>query len=298
MEGVGGAHGWQWIFILEGLATVIIGAASFLFVHDFPDTAKFLNETDTIRALRRLREDQQASYKREQWAYQSLVNAVTDYKTYLGMIIYMGCDMPLYAFSLFLPTIIKDLGYTSTVAQLLTVPVYALAALATIFVGWAADRTGRRGFANLVVAPLGIIGFIILIVAESAKLRYAGCFLGALGIYPCISNTISWMSNNIEGVYKRGITLGIMIGWGNLNGIVSSNIYNTDTDGPRFIPGHSVVLAYMAIFLWGGSLVLYLLLKRENAKRVRGERNHWIEGLTVEEIRNLGDKRPDFFYTL
>jgi hypothetical protein len=42
--------------------------------------------------------------------------------------------------------------------------------------------------------------------------KYAGVFLGAMGIYPCIANTISWCSNNIEGVYKRGVTLGIVIG--------------------------------------------------------------------------------------
>ena len=57
----------------------------------------------------------------------------------------------------------------------------------------------------------------------------------------CIANTVTWTSNNTEGVYKRGITLGFVIGWGNLNGIVSSNIYRSQ-DKPRFIPGHAVVL--------------------------------------------------------
>jgi len=58
--------------------------------------------------------------------------ALRDYKMWLGMLIYMGCDMPLYAFSLFLPTIISELGYSSTKAQLLTVPPYAAAAILTI----------------------------------------------------------------------------------------------------------------------------------------------------------------------
>lgn len=99
------------------------------------------------------------------------------------------------------------------------------------------------------------------------------------------------------GVYKRGVSLGIIIGWGNLNGIVSSNIYR-QADAPQFYPGHGTVLAYLVVFLFGGSIVQYVLLRQENAKRRRGERDHWVEGLSQSEIELLGDKRPDFMYTL
>ena len=118
-----------------------------------------------------------------------------------------------------------------------------------------------------------------------------------MGIYPCIANTIVWTANNVEGVYKRGITLGFVIGWGNLNGIVSSNIYRK-ADAPRFKPGHGTVLGYEAAFLLGGSVLQHVLLRRENAKRARGERDVWIQGKTEDEIDRLGDKRPDFRYTL
>ena len=144
----------------------------------------------------------------------------------------MGADGALYAFSLFLPTIIADLGYAATTAQLLTVPPYAAAAVLTITVGYIADRTRQRGLCNIATSLLGIIGFSMLLGGSTAGIQYAGTFLGAMGIYPCIPNTVSWASNNIEGVYKRGVALGIIIGWGNLNGIVSSNIYRAQ-DKPR-----------------------------------------------------------------
>jgi hypothetical protein len=134
----------------------------------------------------------------------------------------------------------------------------------------------------------------MLLATDMPAVQYAGTFLGALGIYPCISNTISWMANNTEGVYKRGVVLGFVIGWGNLNGIVSSNIF---FQSPRYFVGHGVILAYMALFLFGGSLLMTLLLRRENAKRRRGERDHWVVGKTDKEVEALGDKRPDFFYT-
>lgn len=212
MKGVGGKPGWAWIFILEGLFTVIVGVVSFWMVHDFPDEARFLKEHQRVRVIRRLKEDKQHSAEHETFQWQYVVQSLRDWKTYAFATIYMGCDMPLYAFSLFLPSIIAELGYSGTHANLLSVPPYAAAAIMTITVGWYADRTKRRGLSNICISTLGIIGFSMLIGSKKAGVKYAGTFLAAMGIYPCIANTISWASNNLEGVYKRGVSLGIIIG--------------------------------------------------------------------------------------
>ncbi|CAG8394312.1 unnamed protein product [Penicillium salamii] len=294
MHGVGGLAGWSWIFILEGLLTFLIGVASFWCVYDFPDQARFLSSDDRKRVLRRLALDQQSSAEHEEFKMDYFWASVKDWKTYTGAVIYMGADGALYAFSLFVPTIIS---YSSIRAQLLSVPPYAAAAILTVIVGFIADRTRQRGLCNIAVSFLGMAGFSMLLGCESAGGRYAGVFLGAMGIYPAIANTISWTSNNTEGVYKRGVSIGIIIGWGNLNGIVSSNIYREE-DKPRYYPGHGVVLAYLVLFLFGGSVVQYLLLRRENGKRRRGERDAWVEGMDQSQVDLLGDQRPDFIYTL
>ena len=295
MNHIGGRPGWAWIFILEGIVTVLFGVGSFWAVHDFPDEATFLSEQDRARVIRRLKLDQQSSAEHEEFKMKYVWLALKDYKMWLGMIIYMGCDMPLYAFSLFLPSIISELGYSNTKAQLLTVPPYAAAAIMTITIGFVADRTRQRALCNICVSFLGIAGFAMLLGSQKPGVKYAGTFLGALGIYPCIANTISWMSNNIEGVYKRGVVLGFVIGWGNLNGIVSSNIY---FKAPKYTVGHATVMAYMIVCLLGGSIVLRLLLARENNARRSGKRDHWVEGMNEKEREILGDKRPDFIYTL
>jgi len=297
MDGIGGKHGWCWIFILEGLATIIVGIASYWMVYDFPDNATFLSPADRARVLQRLRADQQSSAEHEEFKMEYFWAAVKDWKMYAFMVIYMGCDGALYAFSLFLPTIINELGYESTKANLLSVPPYAAAAILTILIGWLADRTRQRGLCNVTVSFLGIAGFSMLLGSDKAGVKYAGTFLGALGIYPCISNTISWAANNFEGTYKKGVALGFVIGWGNLNGIVSSNIYQ-GKDKPGFKPGHGVVLAYMILFLLGGSIITRFLLVVENKKRISGKRDMWAEGKTEAEVEALGDKRPDFIYTL
>jgi nitrate/nitrite transporter NarK len=283
--------------ILEGLFTLFVGLASYCMVHDFPDSATFLTPDDRTRVLRRLRADKQASANHESFQMTYFWASVKDWKTWCFAIIYMGADGALYAFSLFLPTIITDLGYKSTIANLLSVPPYAAAAVVTVLVGWIADRTRQRGLCNIFISLFGILGFSMLLGSDKPGVQYAGTFLGAIGIYPCVANTISWTSNNVEGVYKRGVTIGFVIGWGNLNGVVSSNIYR-GRDKPRYFLGHGVVLAYMVLWLLGGSIVTRYLLVRENRKRERGERDQWVEGKDAREVEALGDKRPDFLYTL
>lgn len=109
MDTIGGLAGWSWIFILEGLLTILIGIASFWLIHDFPDQAKFLSPDDRARVLRRLAADQQSSAEHEEFKMDYFWASVKDWKTYTGAIIYMGADGTLYAFSLFVPTIISEL---------------------------------------------------------------------------------------------------------------------------------------------------------------------------------------------
>ncbi|KAK4226822.1 major facilitator superfamily domain-containing protein [Podospora fimiseda] len=296
MHGIGNLPGWAWIFILEGLLTIVVGIVSFWMVYDFPDEARFLSDEDRVRVVRRLKFDKQSSAEHESYHNSALWDSLKDWKMWLGMVIYMGCDMPLYAFSLFLPTIIADMGWNTSVirSQLMSVPPYATAAVLTVLIGFIADRTRSRGMCNIIISAIGVVGFTMLLVSEDAAIKYVGTFLGALGIYPCISNTISWVANNTEGVYKRGVVMGFVIGWGNLNGVVSSNIF---FKSPRFFEGHGVIIAYMAVFLFGGSVLMTCLLRKENSRRLRGDRDHWIEGLSEKEIEKLGDMRPDFIYT-
>src|SRR5690348_16882368 len=137
------------------------------------------------------------------------------------------------------------------------------------------------------MAVFGVVGFSMLISTSNPHVQYAGTFIGALGIYPCISNTITCSANNFEGVYARGVALAFIIGWGNLNGIVASNIYRQH-DAPRFLPGHAVAIAYEGLFLFGGSLVQHIGLRIKNRRKLQGKRDYLVEGKSQEEIDKLG----------
>merc|ERR1712072_1258570 len=121
MEGVGGKAGWAWIFIIEGLATMFVGCFCWGMVFDWPATARFLTEEDRLRLRRRLAADNQSSTA-EEYDKRHVIAALKDWKCWGYAFIYMGNLCPLYAFSLFLPTILAGMGYKGTHAQLLSVP--------------------------------------------------------------------------------------------------------------------------------------------------------------------------------
>ncbi|EMD42007.1 hypothetical protein CERSUDRAFT_90608 [Gelatoporia subvermispora B] len=286
MDGIGGKPGWAWIFILEGLFTVLCAIASFFILEDFPDTAKFLDETERVWVIRRLQADLKFSAGGEIFTMKYVWQSLSDWKTYIAseVGIYMGFDGPLFAFSLFTPTIINQVymhsGFEATAANLLSVPVYAWACIMTLVIGFLGDRIGRRAYINLVLFGTGLIGYIILIASTNPALSYFAVYLAASAIYPTIPNSVAWVSSNVEGSYKRSATLGMAIGWGNLNGAVSSNVYRA-VDAPWYRLGHGIVLAYIAIG-WLCSLAFYFLLKRENTRREAGERDEIIDGIENE----------------
>ena len=83
MDGVGGKPGWAWIFILEGLATVVAGFVSFWIIQDFPDSAEFLTDAERTVVVRRLQTDDQHSAAGEKFKAKYIWQSFTDWKSYL-----------------------------------------------------------------------------------------------------------------------------------------------------------------------------------------------------------------------
>jgi len=88
---------------------------------------------------------------------------------------------PLYGISLFLPSIIAELGYSGPHAQLLTVPVYVCACVVCILMAYLSDRAQRRGVFIFGLLSLALVGFIIAMTAKEPGAKYAGVFIAASG---------------------------------------------------------------------------------------------------------------------
>jgi MFS family permease len=125
MNGLGGRPGWAWIFIIEGILTLVVAFSAFYFMQDYPETATFLTEPERKEVERRLETDR--DFLADEYNVKFIWQALTDWKIYVFSFIGTGLALPVYSVSLFMPTIVKSLHYTDATAQLMTTPPYIIA---------------------------------------------------------------------------------------------------------------------------------------------------------------------------
>ncbi|KAF2014647.1 MFS general substrate transporter [Aaosphaeria arxii CBS 175.79] len=318
MDGIAGLEGWRYIFILEGILTVVVAVIAFFTLYDFPETAGFLTEEERAFVVFRLK--YQGSQEHNgvrvaqddtfQWKYVKAAfldwQIWTNIWVYWGMLIDLhfyvtnltlaGIVCPLYGISLFLPTIINGLGYTSSQAQLLTVPIYVTASILAIAVAWWSDRVGKRYPFILVCLCIMLVGFVMAISTGTPGVIYAGVFIAACALYPAFPGNITWLSNNLAGSTKRATGQAIQIAVGNLAGAMASNFYRA-ADKPRYTLGHGLEIG----FIVAGIIALLFLVfnyKRINRKRERQLAEGAHNGYTPEEMSALGDRAITFKYFL
>lgn len=127
MNGKGGYAGWRWIFIIEGLLTLVVAILCKFFVVDWPETAKFLSGEERALLVKRLSEDVGVA-RMNKLDKRSAKRIWTDWKIYCSIIMYFGVNNAAYANNFFIPTIIQELGFTAVASQIRTVPIYLVAA--------------------------------------------------------------------------------------------------------------------------------------------------------------------------
>ena len=82
MKGVGGYNGWRWIFIIEGIVTVVISAIAYFFVANYPATAKFLSDNERKAIHHRLVNNSDAT-RTEGFSWTNVTKAISDPKVIL-----------------------------------------------------------------------------------------------------------------------------------------------------------------------------------------------------------------------
>ncbi|KAF8651375.1 hypothetical protein AX16_004822 [Volvariella volvacea WC 439] len=298
MSGTQGLLGWSWIFILEGIATVAVGIVAFFAMVDFPHTAKFLTPEERAWVVWKKKYDNSSVGEEENFEMRHLWQAITDWQVWLHILVYYSIIGPLYGITLFLPTIIRSFGYSTAISQLLTVPPYVVATIILYIFAYFSDKLKMRSPFVYGGLLLCLIGFSINISNVPNGVKYFGTFFCVAGSYAGFPGVVAWLGNNVSGQYKRGVAMALHIGIGNFSGAIAANIYRS-RDSPRFILGHGLELMFVGIGLITVPIVV-LSYKRINSKRdkILQEDPDLLNKLTVKEIRDLGDRSPDFRYTL
>ena len=127
---------------------------------------------------------------------------------------------------------------------------------------WLADKTQQRGLTILTLSIVGGVGYILLATTTSTGPRYAGVFLAASGVFPCIANILPWVTNNQGNDDRRGAAFVLLNLIGQCGPLLGTRVYNNP---PYYIKGQSICAAFM---VFNGLLAISLrtLLAWENRK--------------------------------
>lgn len=309
MDGLGNYEAWRWIFIIEGLMTVVLGLCCFFILPDSPSLSgrwlkeheiRFLNQMhQKYRGVRKQAAAEPGKGQKPQWPV--LLSVLTDWQIYLQSLIFMSSAVPNYALKFTMPQIILNMGFTSTQAQLLTAPPYICGAISAVASAVLADRlTWRLPF---IVGPQ-----LLLVAAYSALLRLSGdlrshvaaCYfcvhLSTIGTYPIVPGANAWTLNNLAGPAKRALGVAFSIAMGSVGGIIGSLIFQ-EREKPRYPSGWGTCLAFVLSGM-AAALALESVYFSINKRRASQGEEEIKENYSEDALESLGDRSPLFRYSL
>jgi hypothetical protein len=295
----------------------VIAIIAFFFLPHTPSQARFLSEEEQYHAAHRLHLDlhgatQADVVEAEQFSWKAarlaLFNVNTINMSWLFFLILVSCSplqkralisdihvrqIPIYSFSLFLPSIISGLGYTAVHAQLLTVPPNFLAFMVVIAVSFLSDKIKMRGPLIFCCSLVAAIGYIMQLASHKPGVKYAGTFFVAAGSFPSSPLVLGWLSNNLAPHYIKATGLGFQVAIGNCGAFVATFTYLSQ-DAPDYTTGHAINLGAIGLILIFTALNL-VYIRYENAARQSGKRDY---RLAEAGGVDLGYRHPHFRYTL
>jgi hypothetical protein len=257
-----------------------------------------LNDEEKWHAAHRLRIDLHGAtnaehVEEEHFSWGAVRHALLNVNTLAMSLNFFLILVPIYSFSLFLPSIISGLGYKAVHAQLLTVPPNFLAFLVVIGVSFLSDKIKMRGPLIATGALVAAIGYIMQIASHRPGVKYAGTFFVAAGAFPCSPLVLAWLSNNLAPHYIKATGLGFQVAIGNCGAFVATFTYLTQ-DAPNYTTGHAINLGAIGLILIC-TLSNMAYIRWENAARASGKRDHRLQQF---DASMLGYRHPEFSYTL
>ncbi|KAI7878568.1 MFS general substrate transporter [Lichtheimia hyalospora FSU 10163] len=288
---------WQWLFLLEGVPTVLVSCFTLWYIPVKPETAKFMTEEERTIEMERLIIDQNIQID-QSWSWDIATTVAKDWKTYMYTIICLFSTIALQGVTLTLPSIVAGMGAWSTVeSQALTTPPYVMAFIGTLIVGYTSDRFYDRSYHLVATSLIGIVGYLLLMFIHESLVgvRYFAVCLCTIATYANTTIKFSWFENNFSGLTRRAIASATILSISNIGGVVGSFIYY---DPPFYFAGNTITFCCFTAHAIS-VIIMRILLDRENKRRARMSPEQRQEEITKHGGESLaGDRHPDFRYVL
>ncbi|RYO68996.1 hypothetical protein AA0116_g1398 [Alternaria tenuissima] len=308
-----GEHGplspWRLLFLLEGFPSVLIAVWAWDFVPDGPGSAKWLSPRQCEIAVMRLRSEKESEDQDEE-KYQSgrrgrvnfheVLQTLKDPKSYLTALMFFSCNVAFSSMPVFLPTVIRDMGWESITAQGLSAPPYLFAFVVVLTTAYYSDRMQSRSTFIMLHSLLATLGYGTIAISgylqsDKTMVRYIALYPAAAGFFSAITIIITWTLNNQESDSKKGTGMALLNIIGQMGPLVGTSIF-PDEDGPYYVKGMSICAGFM-LFVGFLAAVLRWVLVREN-RRLNNGRSAEYAGVPLDEGGSMRRERKKFMFML
>jgi len=233
MGGVGGLRNWEWLYLLEGLPSVVVGVLVLFYLDDGPARASWLTDTQKALLARRLAEEEAAKAADGHQAHRA-IDAFRTPAVWALSLIYFGTVMGNYGVTFWLPQIISEtITRNPWQIGLVSMLPWGVAAVTAVLVGASSDRMQERRWHIAIAAAVGAIAFGLSgLPGLSGWLGLACLTVATAGMLSALSTFWALPTAMLSG---RAAAAGIA--WinsvGNLSGYVSPFVIGAIRDATR-----------------------------------------------------------------
>ncbi|KAK2054347.1 phthalate transporter [Colletotrichum caudatum] len=314
MRGLEGRAGWRWLFLVEGLLTLVIGIFGFVLMPAGPcQTASwfrgekgwFTEREETIMVNRVLREDpgKSSMHNREPITPRLLWDSLKDYDLWPLYALGLTFQIPMTPPSQYLTLTLRNLGFGTFQANLLAIPYTVGHMITMLAITYLGEVVGELTFVSMSGQVWALPFLIYLNVVNISEVNrwvlYA--VITVLLMYPngqfLTPTLVGWNSRNSNTVRSRTVSAACYNMFVQTGGIISSNVYRSD-DAPLYRRGNRSLLGMVCM-----NLLLYPLVKSYYVYRNKKRDRTW-NGMSeaqriayLETTKDEGNKRLDFRFS-
>ncbi|PSN70344.1 MFS general substrate transporter [Corynespora cassiicola Philippines] len=228
-----GMHGWQWLFIIEGVVTFGVAIVAIFLLPDMPLTTRWLTEEQRQLAHDRIQRDT-VGLEQSKGARAGFMQAARDPRLYLMMFM-QNMHLSATSFNQFFPTVVGSLGFSTIITLVLTAPPSLVAGAVGIAVGYSSGKFNERTWHITIMMGIALTGFVISAVTLNTAARYVSCFMFASGSYSVNSVILGWVSATLgQTTEKKAVSLS-MINVVSMASFIYTPYLYPESDGPKYI---------------------------------------------------------------
>jgi ACS family tartrate transporter-like MFS transporter len=183
LDGFMGMKGWQWLFILEAVPSLILSVVVFFYLTDRPADATWLEPDERDWLVARLRQEQT---KRETVRRYSVAQALLNPKVLALGLVYFGAVATNYGLSFFLPQIVRAFGVSNFQAGLVTALPYVVGVISIVWWGRHSDRTLERRFHLALPLFVASAGIGVSTALDDPVMKMLALSIAGFGIFGCL----------------------------------------------------------------------------------------------------------------